>query len=310
MTKPVIGVTVGDPAGIGPEIVLDAVTDPRVTTVCDPVVFGDPDVLRRCGEATGKEAAGVRLVPVAATGPIEPGVVSAAAGRNARDTLTAACAAAERGTIAGIATAPIHKGALRAAGIDHIGHTELLGDHFGVDDPLTMFVTGPMRIFFFTRHLSLRQAIDAISADRIEAFVRRVDHALRGLGIATPRIGLAALNPHAGDDGQFGDEEQRHLIPAATRCRAAGIDVSDPIGADSVFHQALEGTWDGVASLYHDQGHIAAKTRDFYGTVTATLGLPVPRTSVDHGTAFDIAWGGVANSLGLVKAIELCAELA
>jgi 4-hydroxythreonine-4-phosphate dehydrogenase len=166
-----------------------------------------------------------------------------------------------------------------------------------------------MRIFFLSRHLSLKQAIEYITADRVCDFIRSVDAAMRDFGFASPKIGLAALNPHASDGGQFGSEEADHLIPAARRARAAGIDVTDPIGADSVFNMALEGKFDCVISLYHDQGHIAAKTRDFHGTVTATLALPVLRTSVDHGTAFDIAGKGTANPINMKMAILAAVEM-
>ncbi len=157
--------------------------------------------------------------------------------------------------------------------------------------------------------MSLREAIDYVTEERVYSFIRRVHEAMTNLGFANPAIGLAALNPHASDGGQFGNEEEKHLIPAARRAREDGIVCSDPIGADSIFHMALEGLFDCVISLYHDQGHIAAKTRDFYGTVTATLNLPVLRTSVDHGSAFDIAWKGIANPTSMRRAILAAAKL-
>ncbi|MFT7622135.1 MAG: 4-hydroxythreonine-4-phosphate dehydrogenase [Myxococcota bacterium] len=308
-TRPTIGITVGDPAGIGPEVALDAARDPRVLAVCRPLLIGDASLLSACAHVTRRPApTDLAIEHVPCRGDVTPGVVSAAAGQAAEAAIRRACELAIEGRIAAIATAPIHKVALRAAGVPHIGHTEILADAFGVADPLTMFVTEKMRIFFYSRHLSLRQAIDAITADGMDRFIRKVDEALKQLGIEAPRIGLAALNPHAGDGGQFGNEEAVSLIPAAERCRADGINVSDPIGADSVFHEALTGRWDGVVSLYHDQGHIAAKTRDFFGTVTATLGLPVLRTSVDHGTAFDIAWQRKADPISMIGAILLASE--
>ena len=166
-----------------------------------------------------------------------------------------------------------------------------------------------MRIFFLSRHLSLREAVDYITEERLLAMIRRVDSAMRDLGFREPRIAVAALNPHASDGGQFGDEEARIISPAISRASSEGIAVIGPIGADSVFHQALEGRHDCVISLYHDQGHIAAKTRDFFRTVTATLGLPVLRTSVDHGTAFDIAWQGKANPVSMEAAILAACDL-
>ena len=307
---PRIALTIGDPAGIGPEITLAAVADPELRSVCRPVVFGDPATLDRCARALDRPLPGdVAIVAAGAGESYTPGEVSAGAGRAAEAALIRACELGAEGEIDAIATAPIHKGALRAAGVPHIGHTEILGDFFGVKEPLTVFITGKMRIFFFSRHLSLRNAIARIEEGRMAEFVTRVHRELRALGFAKPRIALAALNPHAGDGGQFGDEEILHLLPAAARCRAAGVEVTDPLPADTVFHLALQGRFDGVVSLYHDQGHIAAKTRDFHGTVSATLGLPLLRTSVDHGTAHDIAWQGKADPRGMIAAATVAAEL-
>lgn len=358
--RPVIGITLGDPAGIGPEIVLGALRDGEVYDRCIPVVIGHEGILRRVSNASGVSAGEIVTVesPRKATGDrgkvevvhvetpgmddIEPGVISAEGGAAANAFIERACELGLAGEIDAITTTPINKESLRAAGIEHIGHTEMLACYLDQRDdasdgilrrssvacprmlrgkeppeasaasglsPLTLFITQNMRIFFLSRHYSLRQAIDYITADRVYDFIRRVHSAMTDFGFVNPRIGLAALNPHASDGGQFGTEERDHLIPAARRAREEGIDVSDPIGADSVFNMALEGRFDCVISLYHDQGHIAAKTRDFHGTVTATLGLPVLRTSVDHGTAFDIAWKGVANPISMKMAILAAVDM-
>jgi len=325
--RPVIGVTMGDPAGIGPEVVLGALRGKDVYSRCVPVVIGDVDVLRRCGDTAGisagrvvatespRSARGeqglVEVVQVETPGMsgVEPGEISANAGAAADAFVRRGCELALANEIDAISTAPINKESLRLADIPHIGHTEMLAAYLGGGDPLTLFVTQNMRIFFLSRHLSLRQAVEYVTEARVYAFVKQVYDAMRSLGFENPSIGLAALNPHASDGGQFGDEEQKHLIPAARRARDEGIDCSEPIGADSVFHMALEGKFDCVVSLYHDQGHIAAKTRDFYGTVTATLNLPVLRTSVDHGTALDIAWKGLANPVSMQAAILAAADL-
>ena len=326
-SRPTIGITLGDPAGIGPEIVLGALSDGGVHERCVPVVIGHAGVLRRCSMASGVSAGEIVIIesPKAASGvkgrveivhvetdgmpDICPGTVSADAGAAAAAFVKRACELGLAGEISAITTAPINKEALRLAGVTHIGHTEMLAAYLESPNPLTLFVTENMRIFFLSRHFSLRQAIDYISAERVYDFIRRVHCAMTDLGSAKPRIGLAALNPHASDGGQFGTEERDHLIPAAARARVDGIDVSDPIGADSVFNLALEDKFDCVISLYHDQGHIAAKTRDFHGTVTATLGLPGLRTSVDHGTAFDIAWKGIANPISMKMAILAAVEM-
>ena len=327
--RPIIAVTMGDPAGIGPEVVLGALSRSAVYERAIPVVIGSIEILRRCAREIGIEAVTIRPIPpagpigpISPIGPIQvldvpvpglealrPGEVQAVAGLAADAYIRKACELALEHRIDAICTAPISKESLRAAGIGEIGHTELLAKYLDSPDPLTLFITGNLRIFFLSRHMSLRRAIDYITEDRVLEMIHRVDSAMRGLGFADPKIAVAALNPHASDGGQFGDEEQRLISPAISRAVEDGIRVVGPIGADSVFHQALEGRHDCVISLYHDQGHIAAKTRDFFRTVTATLGLPVLRTSVDHGTAFDIAWQGKANPISLEAAILAASEM-
>lgn len=319
--KPVIAITIGDPAGIGPEIVLDSLASKEVYDRSIPIVIGSVDLLRRCAREVGiegiilnlinepSEAAGtvgqvdVIDVPVPGMDTLMPGKVQVAGGLASDAYIRKACDLARQGKIDAISTAPINKESLRAAGIEGIGHTEMLAQYLDSPKPLTLFVTENMRIFFLSRHLSLRKAIDYITIDRVYEMIGRVNSVMQNFGFPHPKIAVAALNPHASDGGQFGDEEDRILIPAINRSANDGIDVAGPLGADSVFHQALEGRYDCVISLYHDQGHIASKTRDFFRTVTATLGLPVLRTSVDHGTGFDIAWQGKASSVSMEAAI-------
>lgn len=326
--RPVIGITLGDPAGIGPEIVLGALKSRDLYEACVPVVVGNVEILRRCAQTVGvdtgpievvdnpRNAAGrlgaVEVVDVEVPGidRLVPGEISREAGAASEAFIKRACYLGLAGQIDAITTAPINKESLRMADIEHIGHTEMLAAYLGSANPLTMFVTENMRIFFLSRHLSLRQAVDYVTEGRVYDFIKLVHAAMTDFGFNDPQIGLAALNPHSSDGGQFGTEEAQHLTPAARRARAEGINCTDPIGADSVFNMALEGKFDCVISLYHDQGHIAAKTRDFYGTVTATLNLPVLRTSVDHGTALDIAWKGVANSVSMAAAVLAGANLA
>jgi len=326
-SRPIIAVTLGDPAGIGPEIVIGALQNQEIYARCVPVVVGNAGVLRRCAETLGlpaldlnviespKQARGtagtIDLVDVATPGihGIQPGKLSAEAGHAANAYIKRACELGLAGEIDAISTTPINKESLRLARIEHIGHTEMLAAYLDSPNPLTLFMTENMRVFFLSRHLSLRQAIDYITADRVYEFITRVHTTMTDFGFVNPSIGLAALNPHASDGRQFGDEEQTHLDPAADRARKDGVNVEGPIGADSVFNMALEGRFDCVISLYHDQGHIAAKTRDFYGTVTATLGLKVLRTSVDHGTALDIAWQGTAKCISMEAAILAACDL-
>jgi 4-hydroxythreonine-4-phosphate dehydrogenase len=311
--KPILAITMGDPAGIGPEIVIRSLHDQDIISLCESILVGNSRVLERCANVIGLPnlPSRVRIVSIDTDGidQIEPGRISRESGLAAEAYIREACKMAVAGNIDAIVTAPINKESLRLAGVAHVGHTEMLASYLGASDPLTLFITGNLRIFFLTRHMSLRQAVDYITAERVYAFIHKVHRAMASLGIERPRIGLAALNPHASDGGQFGDEEEKHLMPAASRARRGGINCSDPIGADSIFHMALEGRFDCVISLYHDQGHIAAKTRDFYRTVTATLGMPVLRTSVDHGTALDIAWKGIANPISMKTAIQTAIDL-
>lgn len=288
--KPRIGITAGDPAGIGPEIVRAAVSHPLVLEVCEPVVFGltDPEEIRNRGVPTGK--------------------VSAIGGQLAFSAIEEAVAAAQAGTIDAIATAPINKESLRAAGVPYIGHTEILAGMTGAEDPLTMFETLSLRVFFLSRHVSLRRACDMVTEERVYDYLIRCSKAMRAqLGVKDPLIAVAALNPHGGEHGLFGDEEEC-IIPAIERAERAGVRATGPVSADSVFHQAKSGKYDAVLSLYHDQGHIACKTLDFERTISLTLQLPFLRTSVDHGTAFDIAGTGEANPLSMIEAIRIAAK--
>lgn len=314
----------GDPAGIGYEITAQALADPTTRLSLEradfvTVIYADADIFERCMAKFSPNLRVIRIDDVCdavskswiylldCKGHIthfEPGVMSAACAKAAHEAICRAVEDAKLGLVHGICTGPIHKGAMRLAGIRDIGHTEMLANGFGVADPTTLFLTKELRIFFYTRHLSLKQAIDALDTQRLVDFAIRVDSQMHQLGFAKPHIALAALNPHASDGGQFGDEEDRILLPAARLAREHGVDLTDPIGADSVFAQAATGRYDAVISLYHDQGHIAAKTYDFDRTISATLGLPILRTSVDHGTAFDIAWTGKAQFLSMMTALQ------
>jgi len=324
--RPIIGVTMGDPAGIGPEISIKALLKPDVYKICKPVIIGDLDVLEVIADRLGirvkfktlkspKEALGdFSILEVVDLGvmdaeSLEIGRVSAEAGRASIEYVEHAVRYALAGELDAVVTAPINKEAVRMAGCPYIGHTELIAALSGVEEPLTMFLVRGVKIFFLTRHLPLIEAVRSVKRDRIVRMGVRIDKALRMLGVDKPRIAIAALNPHASDGGLIGDEEEREITPAVEDLRRMGVDAYGPIPADSVFHQALEGRYDAVLSMYHDQGHIAAKTLDFYGTVSVTLGLPFIRTSVDHGTAFDIAGKGVANPKSLEEAIKVAASL-
>jgi 4-hydroxythreonine-4-phosphate dehydrogenase len=325
--RPIIAITMGDPAGVGPEITAKALARDGVWDCCLPLVVGDADVLARAVALVA-----VPLVPRSIANPAEtsfdpaapdvldlcnvdlaalrPGRVSAAAGQAAVDYVERAVELAQIGQVGGIATGPINKAALQAAGIPYIGHSELLAALTGEERVTTMLATPGLRVVHVTRHVPLREVAAHITSERVLETVRLTDTGLRGMGISRPRLAVAALNPHGGDDGLIGREEIEVIGPAVETARAEGIEVHGPIPADSVFFRAIRGEFDVVVAMYHDQGHIPIKTHGFERSVTVTLGLPIVRTSVDHGTAFDIAWQGIANEESLVEAVRLAARLA
>ncbi len=330
MKKTVVAVTMGDPCGIGPEIVVQALAaqETRRQALC--LVCGDRGVLQLAMQATGvslriheirsvQEAADepgtLNLVSLPDTEPVDPacfewGKVSAMGGRAAYAYIAAAVRLALEGSADAVCTAPVNKESLRAASVPYIGHTEIFGALTGSPAPLTMFETCGMRIFFLTRHLSLRKMLDEITQDNIVRCVKECQAALQRLGAGGQRMAVAGLNPHSGEHGLFGDEEVREIAPAVERLRQEGLDVEGPVSADSVFHLCAAGKYGSVLSLYHDQGHIAAKTLDFARTISITNGLPFLRTSVDHGTAFDIAGTGKASAVSMMEAIRLAAKYA
>lgn len=310
--RPLIAVTMGDPAGIGPEITVRALADPEVTAAARCRVFGDARVLQRAAARCGREASGaLDVVDLANADPeaFEAGKVSALCGRASWEYVQAAARAALAGEADAVATGPLNKEAVAAAGVPHLGHTEMLAAVTGVRDPLTLFETLGLRVFFLSRHVSLRAACGLVTRERVVDCLERCSAALARLGVQG-EIAVAGLNPHCGEHGLFGDEEGREIEPAVTEARARGLAVAGPIPADSVFHLARTGRYAAVLSLYHDQGHIACKTLDFERTVSLTLGLPFLRTSVDHGTAFDIAWKAQASAVSLREAIAAAARYA
>lgn len=327
MVKNIIGITMGDPAGIGPEIVVKALSKPEICRVCRPIVIGDLRLLKRTVsqlnldvelraiENSKKELGESGIFDVIDLKNIDLtklriGEVSKEAGKASLEYIEAAVKSALGGKLNAITTAPINKESIRIAGSVHMGHTEILGALTNTTAPVTMFCVQDTFIFFLTRHIPLKKAVEAIKKDRIVTSSTNIYNHLNKIGFKDPRIAIAALNPHAGDGGLIGDEEINEVIPAIEEINRKGINATGPIPADAVFHQAFSGNYDAVLSLYHDQGHIPAKTFDFYGTVSVTLGLPFIRTSVDHGTAFEIAGKNIANSKSLEKAIIVATEMA
>lgn len=319
MNLPPIGITLGDPAGIGPEIVARAVADPRVRTACQPVVCGDRAVFAAAARQLGltERIAALGEVTFVDSGVIGegelpvPGEVSALGGRAAYVALQNCTELALAGRVRAMATAPISKEALQAAGVPFIGHTEILAELTGSADPLTLFVVRDLRVFFLSRHVSLRAACELVTKENLAGFTRRAYRELaRLLGDPAPKVAIAGLNPHCGENGLFGDEELTAIAPAVRELQAEGLAVFGPYPADSIFYRALQGEFAAVISLYHDQGHIATKMVDFERTISLTLGLPFVRTSVDHGTAFDIAGKGIASPVSMIEAILTAAKFA
>lgn len=325
MYRPIIGIPLGDPAGIGPEIVVKALRNQELYRICKPLVIGDLQTLklidgvihsgldfhRITSPEQGEYKAGIiDLVSLDNINPgqIQFGTVQAGAGVAAYQYIVKVTALANSGQIAAIATTPINKEAIKAAGINFIGHTEMLADLTHTKDPLTMFQVHNMRVFFLSRHVSLRKACELVTKDRLFNYIGRCHDALKRLGIGNGSLAVAGLNPHNGEHGLFGDEEVREVEPAVRKAQGMGLNVIGPVPPDSLFYQALKGKYDAVLSLYHDQGHIATKTVDFERTISLTIGLPFLRTSVDHGTAFDIAGKGIASSVSMEEAIRLAAE--
>src|SRR5579872_5067746 len=305
--RPILAVTMGDPAGIGPEIAVRALLSPEVRDVSRSFLIGDARVFERalsvCGlsarlnridgpEAIADQAGVIDVVHQQTVDPdgLQMGKVQALGGEAAYAAIRSSIELAMAGRIDGIATTPINKESLKAAKIPFIGHTEMFADQTGAREEMTMFTISGLKIFFLTRHLSLVEACKQITRERTLRGIENSMKALRQLGIDAPHLAVAALNP---------------AIEAA---RARGMHVSGPVPADSVFHMARIGRYDAVLSLYHDQGHIAAKMMDFEKTVSVTLGLPILRTSVDHGTAFDIAGTGKASAVSMIEAIKVAAE--
>ncbi len=287
MTRPRLAITVGDPAGIGPEIARKASLDARVLDVCEPVLYGPADL-----------------------SAFAPGQLSAAAGRAAYDAVVAAVEDALAGRVAGVVTAPLNKEALALAGLPWHGHTELIAHLTGASSVAMMFHAEALRVVLATIHVPLRDVPQRLTRGELDRVVRLTARELPRFGFPRPRLVVTGLNPHAGEGGVIGIEERDVHEPVVAACRADGLDVTGPLPADTVFVRAARGEFDAVVACYHDQGLIPVKLLAFGKAVNVTLGLPIIRTSVDHGTAFDIAGRGVADHGSLVEAVRLAARLA
>jgi 4-hydroxythreonine-4-phosphate dehydrogenase len=289
MPLPVIAVTAGDPSGIGPEIAVKAARHPRVVDVCRAVIYGP------------------HLSDELAAFPV--GKVSAESARAAYDAIVRATGDARAGRVQAVVTAPINKAAFAAAGFPWRGHTDLLAHLCGVPEAAMMFWSDRLRVVLATVHIPLAEVPRALTRERLLSTIRLTAESLPRFGVAAPRLAVAGLNPHAGEGGLLGAEEEATVVPTVTAARSEGIDISGPFPADTIFVRAARGEFDAVVALYHDQGLIPVKLLAFGRAVNVTLGLPIVRTSVDHGTAFDIARQGVADEGSLVEAVLLAARL-
>ena len=312
-TLPVIGIPIGDIAGIGPEIAVKAAASPEIRAIAVPLLVGPADIIRKEAERAGISITHLNIEDIGASGVVyEYGKIQGSCGRIAYESIRRATTLAVDGRIDALATTPINKESLRAAGIDTIGHTELLAEFTATRDSVTLFNTGSLKVFFLSRHLSLMDACRYITEENVYQGIVRTYQSMILLGMTEggAPFAVAGLNPHNGEHGLFGTEEGDAIVPAIARAQAEGIPVVGPIPADSVFHFARIGRYSAVLSLYHDQGHIATKTYDFERTISLTLGMPFLRTSVDHGTAFDIAGQGIAQTVSMTEAIRMAAWMA
>jgi 4-phospho-D-threonate 3-dehydrogenase / 4-phospho-D-erythronate 3-dehydrogenase len=333
--KPRIALTLGDVAGIGPEIVARAIGDAQLQACCHPLVVGHPDVMDRALKLIGvttrlSQVDSLHQVDWSAesipcwnpagddANSVAVGCIDARAGRAAYEYLVAATRAALKSDIDAITTAPLNKAALHAAGLPFPGHTEILANECGVTDFAMMLYLPPgeplrgsfgLGVAHVTLHTSIKSVPGLLNTPLIQDTIQLVANFLKRIGCPEPRVGVCALNPHAGEDGLFGDEEATLIAPAVRAARQLGINATGPIPADALLRRAVQGEFDGVAAMYHDQGHIALKLIGFERAVNITLGLPIVRTSPSHGTAFDIAWMGQARPDGFIEAVRTAARL-
>jgi len=327
--RPILAITMGDPGGIGPEIILKALRSETIFGRCRPLVVGDQRILERAAaflsypvlhferiaespRAGEYQPGTIPLLDLRNADPVKcpVGQISAASGRAAVEFVFRACDLALANQIDAIVTAPLNKAAMHLAGFTgYAGHTELLTDRTGARK-VSMLLVGPkLRVMHVSTHVSLEEAIRMVSKERVVEVIRLADEACQALGIHQPRIAVAGLNPHASENGLFGSQDGEHIQPAVEECRACGTRVTGPLPPDTVFLRAVQGEFDIVVAMYHDQGHIPMKLLGFDRGVNVSIGLPIIRTSVDHGTAFDIAGMGIARPDSLLAAIEVAIQM-
>ncbi len=325
--KPIIAITMGDATGAGPEIIVKSLNDKAIYEICRPLIIGDKKIMERAAKIVNIPMQFRAMTEVEeshfAFGTVDIidfdnlpadlpfATIDGRAGKAAYEYVEKAVFLAMAGKIDAIATSALHKEALSIGGYPFPGHTEILAHLSGTQDYSMMLAGGPLRVIHVSTHTSLRKACDRVKKDRVLKVIQLADKAVRELGIAQPRIAVAGLNPHAGEGGLFGDEEINEIIPAVEEAQKQGINVTGPIAPDTVFYRAaLKEEFDIVVVMYHDQGHIPLKVLGFEEGVNITVGLPFIRTSVDHGTAFDKAGKGTADSRSMTAALEYAARMA
>lgn len=324
MKKPTIGITIGDPSGVGPEISLKALENREVLESCVPVLYGDSRVLERAASIVGCDReivlldgpegaveGRVNLISLGVPeGPYKFAQVQGECGRAAFAYIKKAIEDAMENKIDAVVTGPINKEALNAGGINYSGHTEIFADLTKTKDYAMLLTGGGIRVIHVSTHVALREACNRAKKARVETVTRLAHSSARGLGVKNPRIAVAGLNPHSGEGGLFGREEIEEIIPAIEATKNEGLDVAGPVPPDTVFVKLLNGDFDIVVAMYHDQGHIPLKLTDFMGGVNITVGLPIIRTSVDHGTAYGKAGKGTADESSMVAAVRAAVQLA
>ncbi|MGA8149545.1 MAG: 4-hydroxythreonine-4-phosphate dehydrogenase PdxA [Terriglobales bacterium] len=312
--KPRIAVTIGDPAGIGPEVVLKALTSPEIQDLADWIIVGDRAALEKtygtCGIIPASLHATIRQ-PTAINTPaqFQFGQLSALCGKAAVEYVRVATGMCLNAEVQAMVTAPLNKEAVTMSGMQFSGHTEYIAELCGAEDSRMMLANEKLSVVHVSTHVSLRSAIDATAA-RILRTIELGDEAMKLLGCERPRIAMCGLNPHAGEHGLFGDEDAERIVPAIEAARLRGVQVDGPHAPDTIFLRAARGEYDLVVAMYHDQGHIAMKLIDFEHTVNVSLGIPIIRTSVDHGTAFDIAGKNKADPQNMIAAMKMGAAMA
>ena len=325
--KPLVAITMGDPAGIGAEVTARSLADGRVYEKCRPFVVGSAAAMEAAGRLVGSQKS-TRVVHSLADldgathsvdvldlenldyASLDRGRVSKEAGRASVEWVIKAAELAASGEVQAIVTAPINKEACSLAGYPDVGHMEIFQRHTGASEVATMLMAEQLRVVHLTTHKSLRIACDFVTRENVLSKVMLTDEHFRRWGYPTPRIGVAALNPHASDGGLIGDEEEKHISPAVEAARSQGVEATGPVPADTIFNQAINGKYDVVLAMYHDPGPIPIKAHTWAKSVSVNLGLPFIRTSVDHGTAFDIAGKGVADHESMLEAIGVAVDLA